>query len=308
MNQAFQGGNMQASSGGIMNDLKAGWGILKPNMVGVGLLMLASMIIPLVGLICIPAAAYMLIKTHLEGKQIAFMDAVKSMMKDLVPLSINMIVATAVASLLGFAFILFGLPFIALGFFILPVYLIEKKTYLDINKRCFEMFKADMMRILIVAFIVGFCGSIVVSILSIIPVIGSLIGMSILTGLMVAVAIPMYFDIRKKLEGKDVSEEAKKALEAWDVAPGAPMQVGTNVPPVPAGQIPGQQPGYPQQGQPGAPAGYPPQQQPGQAPQQQGYPPQQHQQPQQGYQQQQQQQPQQGYPPQGPPGGYPPQG
>ena len=197
---------------------------------------------------------------------------------------------------------------IALGFFIMPIYLIEKKTYLDINKRCWELVKSDMMRVFIVALLVGFLGSIVVSILSIIPVIGSLIGMAVLTGFVIAVSIPMYFDIRKKLEGKDVSEESKAAIAAWDVAPGAPMQVGTNVPPVPAGQIPGQgapPQGYPPQGAP--PQGAPPQGAPPQGAPPQGYPPAQGAPPQ-GYPPQPGQAPPQGYPPQGPPGGYPPQG
>jgi hypothetical protein len=131
-----------------------------------------------------------------------------------------------------------------------------------------------------------------------------------------AIAVDLYFDLRQKAEGKDITDEVREALAKFEEGMSNKIEVPATDP------IPGvdqqqqgqpQQPGQLQQGypqQPGQPQqGYPQQGQPQQGQPQQGYPQGQPQQgypqgqPQQGYQQGQ---PQQGYPPQQG-GGYPPQ-
>jgi hypothetical protein len=306
--------------------LLLGWvPVVGPILQGV------SGLVGLLGPLAMGALGYYMLKAHL-GEPVSGMDAWKAMFKNGVAVWLSFFVASIIAGI-GFAFIV--IPGIALGCCIGQVFFVEKGRFVALNMRSLEYFKADVGRFIVLFLLAvfapvvaaGILGFVLALVFGFIPVVGAhlgpgLAGLIAAVGQVVAITVyvatmtGVYFEIRKKLEGRDFEDDARAALAEFDAGLKGEqgMDLGAAGQQMAAqGQQYGQQ-GYDAAQQAGqyAQQGYDQAQQQGydqaQQQQQQGYDQQQYQQQQQqGYDQQQQQQQQQ---PQHPPqqGGYPPQG
>jgi uncharacterized protein (DUF697 family) len=259
--------------------------------------------------LAIGALVYYMLKLQL-GSPVGAMDAFRTVLKSAVPVWLSFFVAGLIA---GVASIFLIVPGIALGCFIGQVFFVDKQRFFAINMRTLEYFKADVVRIILLCLLLavpvilgGVLTFVLGKVLGFIPVVGTYLA-ALIGGLVgaaanvlaatfgVATMTVVYFEVRAKLAGHDVSDEARAALAEFEA--GLKGEVGSDVQLAPGQAAPdwaaqqpyaqqqayAQQQGYPQQQQ-----GYPPPQQQGYPPQQRGYPPQQ-----QGYPPP----PQQGYPP-----------
>ncbi|MEM6293006.1 MAG: hypothetical protein AAGA54_17150, partial [Myxococcota bacterium] len=191
--------------GGFMDDLKAGFALLKPVMVPV-VLVLGSIFLPLVGLISpllILAACAMLVRARV-GMNVDAAASVKWAMSDFV----GNWVSALLAGIVPFAGLAGGVPSMV----------IEGKRNGDALSRGIEILKLDIGRIVIAAIIAGFVGSIAVGVggaMAAIPYVGYLffllllvVGYGFMLGLMLATGVHQYFALRAQHEGADVEAEA----------------------------------------------------------------------------------------------------
>jgi hypothetical protein len=327
------------------------WAFLQPNLVPVALTMAAVIVVPalarfllgwipvlgtiiniaagLIGAVATPLSAVVLVYYVLKvraGQPIGIVDAWKTIAGSFVAVWVNLLVAGIVA---GIGAIFLVVPGIMLGFFAVPMFLLENKRLLAINMGSLEWVKRDLVKIIVVVLIaacaavpIAIVGGILGFVLGLISdylgaginVLFGTLGGAIVVTMVMVIAVQMYFDV-VAAEGRSVEDVQRAAIERIEAgikdigkfeapdlnaAVQPPPQQGYDAQPQQGGYAQPQQGGYaqpqsPQQGGYAQPQqGY---EQPGYGQQpQQGYgqPPQQgygQQQPQQGYGQQ----PQQGY-------------
>ena len=153
-------------------------------------------------------------RLHL-GQPLTAKQAWKVQFKRLIPYSLSFFVA-GVVMFVGLLF--FIIPGIMLGCFLLQVFIAEKKTFIDINKRCWELFTSDWKYVVGLAvwpMIVGVVASVASTIVGVFPVIGGLLSTAIscvITAFSVLMATKMYFRVRNKLEGRATEGDAMANL------------------------------------------------------------------------------------------------
>jgi hypothetical protein len=197
----------------------------------------------------------------------------------------------------GVGFALLIVPGILLGAFGLQIYLVEKKSFVNVNMRNLDLVKGDWIRVFVVGLCLALCAipvGIAVGILSaifgFIPFVGAIL--ITLLGALVAPAVApfiliaftrFYMDFRKRHEGVEVEDEARAQVEEWGgeeadeaMQPMMPAQPEAGAPwqavPTDAAQPPGAPPPQPPP-QAAPPAGFPPQAAPPGAPPPQAAPP-----------------------------------
>jgi pSer/pThr/pTyr-binding forkhead associated (FHA) protein len=108
---------------------------------------------------------------------------------------------------------------LALGYFILPVYLIEGRRGVDLNRRSSDLFFKDSKRVLLtvlVFFVISqIGGGIIGGILGVIPAVGPYLNVlflgvwsPVMTTYGLALGLWFYFDIRREMETGDAAQEA----------------------------------------------------------------------------------------------------
>ncbi|GEM_PF-5867670 len=217
----------------VMADLRAGWALLQKSLTAVLILSVIGLI-PFASLITLPAMGYVLMRSYLGGEQVEFTDAIKGMLKDPMTVALTLFVASLIASF-GALFLL--IPGIALGAFIVPIHLVEKKTFFAVNKRSAELFMASFLRVALVVVVV-MCVFVFVSW---IPLIRQLATLGIV-GFIMATLVPIYFEIRHQIEGHDPRPAAAAALDAYRVDGVPPQQAGEGFSEAYSGQPPVGQP------------------------------------------------------------------
>lgn len=184
-----------------------------------GLLSLLQMIATTIG----AAAVGRWVLGLMLGRPVGANQAWRATIAQAVPTFLSLLVAFIITGI-GTVFLI--VPGILVGAFVIPVFLIEGKSFVDLNMRTLELTKTNIGKVLLVfvallvcAIAVGIPFGIASAVLGFVPFLGPIV-VGALGGLLSAVAAPffaiivmrLYFEIRGAAENIDVEAEARNRL------------------------------------------------------------------------------------------------
>lgn len=213
-------------------DLAVGW-IPVLGWLATGLVRLGA---GLAGPLGAAALSYYMLAAHLQAP-VSGVQAWRTVLKQPLLVWTSFFVAGLVTGI-GTAFLI--VPGIALGFFLGPVFFVEKRRYLHINMRCVQYFTRAPVRLIVLVLVagvlpaiaIGVAAGLVDAILGILPLVGDHLGSTLaelisaagstaILTVMAAIATRLYFELREKMDGRPHEDEARAALAWFAQGPGS---------------------------------------------------------------------------------------